>query len=401
MLYDQCPLDSNTWVPKLCKSGEAGECGCCIPKDECPLTDECKQKGGHCTPLEECPKPNSWVYDLCKQGNYDGDCGCCFTEITPTRDPTPYPTPGCDDTDECLAEGGECIPREECKEPNKWVFELCGQDPDIDCGCCIPEVTPTKKPTPYPTPGCDDTDECLAEGGECIPREECKEPNKWVPDLCTDDSTIDCGCCIPETDECLAEGGECIPREECKEPNKWVFELCGQDPDIDCGCCIPTLECPITDECKDHGGVCMEQRKMMQQVQLIVAVLAICVVAALGGSFKTLVVDEPKPELMELTILPAFLGGTHYGDPAEGCKQDEVAVRIQGIEGALCSPKCSAMQCPSDVPDGCDAKPQCILQDAGSGNKYCALACGKGTDCGEGASCQIIFTGIGICTYSD
>lgn len=137
------------------------------------------------------------------------------------------------------------------------------------------------------------------------------------------------------------------------------------------------------------------------KLQLVLVVLAMTTVAAMGRGFKSLIVDD-APQFLELSIVPEFLGvASHYGDPSDGCKDDEVAVRIQGIEGALCSPKCSSMQCPSDVPSGCDAKPQCILQDASSGNKYCALACGKDTNCGDGASCQIIFTGIGICTYSD
>merc|ERR1719221_881930 len=95
---------------------------------------------------------------------------------------------------------------------------------------------------------------------------------------------------------------------------------------------------------------------------------------------------------------------THYGDPANGCESDEEAVQVQGVSGDFCSPKCSGMSCPSDVPSGVTATPQCALQTT-TGGKYCALLCspsvrgnGAGGECGPGA-CQAI-SGIGICTYA-
>jgi hypothetical protein len=58
--------------------------------------------------------------------------------------------------------------------------------------------------------------------------------------------------------------------------------------------------------------------------------------------------------------------------------------------------------CPSDVPTGVTAKPQCALQDSSSGSKYCALICAPGNDaqCGTTASCKSIQS-VGICTYDD
>jgi len=95
---------------------------------------------------------------------------------------------------------------------------------------------------------------------------------------------------------------------------------------------------------------------------------------------------------------------THYGDPAGGCESDEQAVRVQGVSGDFCSPPCSGMSCPSDVPSGVTAAPQCALQTT-TGSKYCALICtpsvrtnGANGECGSG-TCQSIM-GVGLCTYA-
>merc|ERR1711871_1052164 len=100
---------------------------------------------------------------------------------------------------------------------------------------------------------------------------------------------------------------------------------------------------------------------------------------------------------------PTPSGKTHYGDPANGCLSDEQAVQVQGISGDFCSPPCgSSGSCPSDVPSGVSAEPECILQDT-SGDQYCALECNPlaySGECGSG-SCQSVQFGIGICTYAD
>merc|ERR1719421_1701757 len=99
-------------------------------------------------------------------------------------------------------------------------------------------------------------------------------------------------------------------------------------------------------------------------------------------------------------------GKTHYGNPADGCEADEQAVRVQGLSGTFCSPDCASAACPTDVPSGVTAKPQCALQST-TGDKKCALICSPSTDeaslragdaqCGK-ATCQPI-QGVGICTY--
>ena len=105
-------------------------------------------------------------------------------------------------------------------------------------------------------------------------------------------------------------------------------------------------------------------------------------------------------------------GKTHYGDPSVGCLSDEIEITIQGVTGDFCTPKCGFFKpCPSDVPTGVTAQPQCALQDSSSGSKYCALICSpslpivnqKAADdqCGTNASCKSVQTGVGLCTYDD
>merc|ERR1719326_2644257 len=73
---------------------------------------------------------------------------------------------------------------------------------------------------------------------------------------------------------------------------------------------------------------------------------------------------------------PSPPANTHYEDPKGGCKTDEVEVSIQGVSGDFCAPKCGFFKpCPTDTPSGVTAQPQCALQDASSGQKYCALIC--------------------------
>jgi len=94
---------------------------------------------------------------------------------------------------------------------------------------------------------------------------------------------------------------------------------------------------------------------------------------------------------------------THYGDPKTGCMKDEQAVQVQGLKGDFCSPPCTGLlkrNCPTDVPSGVTATPECALQDASTKDKYCALTC-KPTEsgqCGTG-TCQRVELGIGLCTY--
>ena len=65
----------------------------------------------------------------------------------------------------------------------------------------------------------------------------------------------------------------------------------------------------------------------------------------------------------------------HYEDPKpNGCGSDEKAIKINGVTGDFCSPKCTGTECPSDVPTGVTATPTCALKTP-FGAKYCALIC--------------------------
>merc|ERR1711970_1008745 len=81
-----------------------------------------------------------------------------------------------------------------------------------------------------------------------------------------------------------------------------------------------------------------------------------------------------------------------------------MGIQIQGVSGAVCSPACTlGIFCPSDVPTGVTAAPQCALQDSSSGKKYCALICSPSSNddqCGTNASCKSIQS-VGICPYDD
>merc|ERR1712093_409932 len=88
----------------------------------------------------------------------------------------------------------------------------------------------------------------------------------------------------------------------------------------------------------------------------------------------------------------------HYEKPP--CQSDEVAASIQGASGSFCAPHCDTTACPTDVPSGSTAKPNCVLQDSSSGSKYCALTCFLG-GCPTGAKCDMIGGVQGICLYPD
>merc|ERR1712070_258799 len=102
-------------------------------------------------------------------------------------------------------------------------------------------------------------------------------------------------------------------------------------------------------------------------------------------------------KLLDSKDLKVGTNPTHYGDPKTGCESDEQAVQVQGVSGDFCSPPCSSGSCPTDVPSGDTAKPQCALKTT-TGAQYCALICSADSDCGTG-SCQKI-SGIGLCTYA-
>jgi len=93
---------------------------------------------------------------------------------------------------------------------------------------------------------------------------------------------------------------------------------------------------------------------------------------------------------------PAPAGG-HYEKPP--CGSDEEAIRIQGLDGSVCSPQCNAQGgCPTDVPAGTTSTPTCALKTP-TGEQYCALLC-QGGGCPPGAHCANAGS-AGICVYAE
>jgi len=92
---------------------------------------------------------------------------------------------------------------------------------------------------------------------------------------------------------------------------------------------------------------------------------------------------------------PAPPSKGHYEEPP--CGADEMAARVQGLGGSVCAPHCDSSACPTDLPKGTKAHPQCILKDM-SGSHYCALVCHGKKSCPHGSKCGKIGP-VGICFY--
>lgn len=97
---------------------------------------------------------------------------------------------------------------------------------------------------------------------------------------------------------------------------------------------------------------------------------------------------------------PPAPAASHYEKPP--CQSDEVEARVQGADGVLCAPPCDDQDsCPTDVPAGTTAQPQCVLKTP-SGSEYCALICLKTSECPASSSCvQVGGDGAGLCLYPD
>mmetsp|Transcript_44963 Transcript_44963/g.95864 ORF Transcript_44963/g.95864 Transcript_44963/m.95864 type:complete len:468 (-) Transcript_44963:80-1483(-) len=95
---------------------------------------------------------------------------------------------------------------------------------------------------------------------------------------------------------------------------------------------------------------------------------------------------------------PAPPSSSHYEKPP--CQADEMEASVQGSNGEVCAPHCDDAPCPTDVPAGTRAKPQCILQDQ-SGSKYCGLACFFSSGCPTGSTCARVGGIMGLCVYPE
>jgi len=108
----------------------------------------------------------------------------------------------------------------------------------------------------------------------------------------------------------------------------------------------------------------------------------------------TPVPTPPTPTPPSPTPSPTPSGSSHYGQPP--CKNDEVEVQLGS--GSVCAAHCaSASDCPSDLPAGTKAAPQCQLLD----NSRCGLKCGRDAGCPDGAMCfKKSLSLTGNCVYS-
>jgi len=80
---------------------------------------------------------------------------------------------------------------------------------------------------------------------------------------------------------------------------------------------------------------------------------------------------------------------------------DDISGEVQDASGYLCANRCAAdtFNCPTDVPMGSSAQPQCMLQDKDRGN-FCALLCQVDSQCPNGARCrQMKQVEVGICIF--
>jgi len=105
----------------------------------------------------------------------------------------------------------------------------------------------------------------------------------------------------------------------------------------------------------------------------------------------------PSPPTPPTPPTPPAPAASHYEKPP--CADDEVQASVEGAGGDVCAPECSDSACPTDVPEGTKARPQCMLQDGASGKKYCALMCILPGSCPPGAKCARVQGPIGICVY--
>lgn len=80
---------------------------------------------------------------------------------------------------------------------------------------------------------------------------------------------------------------------------------------------------------------------------------------------------------------------------------EDVKGEVQDASGYVCASKCAAdtFNCPTDVPAGTTAQPQCMLQDVDKG-AFCGLLCQVDSQCPNGSRCrQMKQVEVGLCLY--
>lgn len=80
---------------------------------------------------------------------------------------------------------------------------------------------------------------------------------------------------------------------------------------------------------------------------------------------------------------------------------DDVRGEVQDASGFICASRCApdTFNCPTDVPVGTSAQPQCMLQDVDRG-AFCGLLCQVDSQCPNGARCrQMKQVEVGMCVF--
>lgn len=102
--------------------------------------------------------------------------------------------------------------------------------------------------------------------------------------------------------------------------------------------------------------------------------------------------------ILQLSNVLCRATATHYSN---SCASDEVAGEVMGETGQVCVPRCNekTFDCPSDVPEGTTAQPQCMLSDIDRA-AYCGLLCETDNQCPSGAICRrAAALEVGLCIH--
>ena len=75
----------------------------------------------------------------------------------------------------------------------------------------------------------------------------------------------------------------------------------------------------------------------------------------------------------------------HYGNPANGCRKDE----IDGLMGNYqwCAPNCDTNDCPTDMDASASNVTASCTVETVDGHHYCALVCTATSTCPQGSTC--------------
>lgn len=116
----------------------------------------------------------------------------------------------------------------------------------------------------------------------------------------------------------------------------------------------------------------------------------VCLILLLGLCSALLLIFAMSNENFNISIPNT----NYYDNPApNGCREDEVNVRLEDVDGAACAPKFPSGQCPVNTLSA--ALPMSGFQTL-TNTPICLLSCNQDSDCPTDATCK---TPYNICTY--